>query len=62
MELHLSESERELLDEVLKERHMVLEREICHTDHREFRDMLRQRETMLEDIIERLDAAEIAAD
>ena len=62
MELHLSEAERELLNEVLKERHMVLQREICHTDNREFRQMLRQRETMLEDIIERLDAVEAAAD
>jgi hypothetical protein len=62
MELHLSEAERELLDEVLKERHMVLEREIQHTDNGEFRRMLRARETMLEDLIERLDAVEIAAD
>lgn len=62
MELHLSEPERELLDEILKERHMVLEREISHTDHREFRRILRERETMLEDIIERLDSVDVAAD
>ncbi len=62
MELHLSEAERELLDEILKERHILLEREICHTDNRDFRRILRDRETMLEDIIERLDAAEVAAD
>ena len=62
MDLHLSETERELLDEILRERHLVLEREICHTDHREFRQLLQQRETMLEDIIERLEAVEVAAD
>ncbi len=62
MELHLSEAERELLDEILKERHMILQREICHTDNREFRRVLQERETVLEDIIERLDAVEVAAD
>lgn len=62
MELHLSEAERELVDEILKERHMLLEREICHTDNRDFRHILRERETMLEDIIERLDAVDVAAD
>ena len=62
MELRLSEAERELLDEILRERHMVLEREICHTDHREFRHLLQQRETMLEDIIERLEEVVAAAD
>lgn len=62
MELHLSEAERELLDEVLKERHLLLEREICHTDNREFRRLLQQRETMLEDIIERVDVSDVAAD
>ena len=62
MELHLNEAERELLDEILKERHILLEGEICHTDNRDFRRMLRDRETMLEDLIERLDATEVAAD
>ena len=62
MELHLSEAERELLDEVLRERHMVLQREICHTDNREFRQILHQRETILEDLIEKLEVAEVAAD
>jgi vacuolar-type H+-ATPase subunit E/Vma4 len=62
MELHLTEAERELLDEVLKERHMMLQHEISHTEHREFKKLLQQRETILEDIIERLDAVEAAAD
>ena len=62
MELHLSETERELLDEILKERHMILQREIEHTYNPEFRRFLVQRENMLEDIIERVDVAEIAAD
>ena len=62
MELHLSEAERELLDEILKERHMLLQREICHTDNREFRRLLHERESMLEDIIERVDVTDVAAD
>jgi hypothetical protein len=62
MELHLSEAERELLDEILKERHMVLQREVEHTPNPDFRRLLRGRETILEDLIERLDAAEVAAD
>ena len=62
MELHLSEPERELLDEILKERHMILQREVEHAENREFRRILRERETMLEDIIERVDVENVAAD
>ena len=62
MELHLNDAERELLDDILKERHMLLEHEIEHTGNPEFRRILRQRETMLEDIIERVDTVEVAAD
>lgn len=62
MELHLSEPERELLDEILKERHMLLQHEVEHTANLEFRRFLKQRETMLEDIIERVDVFETAAD
>jgi hypothetical protein len=62
MELHLSEPERELLDEILKERHMILQREVEHAENLEFRRILRERETMLEDIIERVDVENVAAD
>jgi hypothetical protein len=62
MELHLSEPERELLDEILKERHIILQCEIEHTTNPEFRRLLLQRETMLEDVIERVDVTEVAAD
>lgn len=62
MELHLSDAERELLDEILKERHMLLQHEIEHTSNPEFRHFLKQREAMLEDIIERVDLVESAAD
>ena len=61
MELHLSEPERELLDEILKERHILLQREIEHTSNPEFRRFLYLREKMLEDIIERVDVEETAA-
>ena len=62
MELHLSEAERELVNAILKERHIILQREIENTGNRDFRRMLQQRETILEDVIERLDAVEAAAD
>ncbi len=62
MELLLSEDERELLDEILRERHMVLQHEVEHTPNPEFRRLLQQRETMLEDMIERLEVEQVAAD
>ena len=62
MELHLSDAERELLEEILEERHMLLHTEISHTANPEFRHLLQQRENMLEDIIERVTPADVAAD
>ena len=54
MELTLTIEERELLLEILGERHSALLREISHTDHREFKLALLKREKLLESIVSRL--------
>jgi hypothetical protein len=54
MELTLTMEERELLLEILGERHRALLREISHTDHREFKRALLNREKVLESIENRL--------
>ncbi len=54
MELTLTIEEWELLLEVLGERHLALLREISHTDHREFKLVLRRREKLIESVVNRL--------
>ena len=54
MELTLTIEEWELLLEILGERHLALLREISHTDHREFKLILRKREKLLESVVNRL--------
>ena len=54
MELTLTMEEWELLLEILGERHRALLREIAHTDHREFKVLLRKREKLLESVENRL--------
>jgi hypothetical protein len=54
MELTLTIEEWELLLEILGERHLALLREISHTDHREFKLILRKREKLLESVVSRL--------
>ncbi len=54
MELMLTIEERELLLEILSERHSALLREISHTDHRKFKLALRKREKLLESVVDRL--------
>lgn len=62
MELHLSDPERELVDEILKERHMIMQIEVEHAGNSEYRRVLKERETMLEDIIERVDSCTATTD
>jgi hypothetical protein len=52
--LELNETERELLAQVLKNRLAALEVEITHTDHSEFRTLLKERRNLLNGIAERL--------
>lgn len=56
MELTLSYEERELLIELLEERHRQLLREISHTHHHEFRVTLKKHEQVLEGVIGKLRA------
>lgn len=52
MELHLTSEQRQLLQEILEERHRELLREIGHTDHHHFKEVLRKKAKALESILE----------
>jgi len=54
MELTLSAQEVALIQDILEERHLALQREIGRTDQREFKQMLREREKILESVLERV--------
>jgi hypothetical protein len=54
MELTLTVEERELVLEILGQRHRELQREISHTDHHEFKLALRKKEKLLESVENRL--------
>jgi len=51
--LTLSDEERELLFEILEERHRALLHEIWHTDHRDFKVALQKKERILESLLSR---------
>ena len=51
--LTLSDEERELLFEILEERHRVLLREIAHTDHHDFKLKLQKKARLLESLLSR---------
>jgi hypothetical protein len=55
MELKLTDAEHQLLLEILEERHRRILREIWHTDHREFKEKLRQDERLIEAMLNRLE-------
>lgn len=54
MELALTAEDRDLLSEILERRLRELEKEISHTDHREFKALLRGREERIESMLGRL--------
>jgi hypothetical protein len=54
MELTLTVEERDLVLEILGQRHRELLREISHTDHHEFKLALRKKEQLLEPVENRL--------
>lgn len=60
MELTLSAQEQQLLETVLEARYRVLQQEIAHTDHREFKQTLRDNEKVIETILARLRTASMA--
>jgi hypothetical protein len=51
--LTLSDEERALLFEILEERHEALLREIWHTDYREFKFSLQEKEKVLDSLLSR---------
>jgi hypothetical protein len=54
MELTLTIEEREILTRLLEQRHREISKEISHTDHREFRQVLRKNEDTIEGILSQL--------
>jgi len=54
MEVTFSADERELLLELLEERHREMLREISRSKHHEFKQVLRRNERILESVIIRL--------
>ena len=54
MDLVLSAEEQELLLQILEQRHLELQKEILHTDHREFKQVLRKNEKLIESMLNRL--------
>jgi hypothetical protein len=60
MELTLSAQEQQLLEAILEARYRVLQKEIAHTDHREFKQTLREHEKLIESILARLRTATMA--
>ena len=54
MELQLTAEEQELLTGILERRHRELQKEIPHTDHRDFKQTLRHNESIIESLLSRL--------
>jgi hypothetical protein len=51
--LTLTNEERELIQEILEERHRTLLLEISHTDHHHFKAVLRTKAELLESVLSR---------
>ena len=54
MELELTAEDRELLSEILERRLRELQKEISHTDHRQFKALLRGNEKRIESLLRRV--------
>ena len=54
MELHLTSDQRQLLQEILEERHRELLREIAHTDHHHFKEVLRTKARAVESLVDKV--------
>jgi hypothetical protein len=54
LSLSLTDEERDLVQEVLEERHRTLLLEIAHTDHHHFKTVLRKKAELLESVLSRL--------
>lgn len=54
MQLDVSAMELEYLTALLQRDQCMLEHEICRTDHREFKVMLRERERLCEQLLDKV--------
>jgi hypothetical protein len=54
MELVLTGQEQELLKQILEHRLLELQKEISRTHHREFKQVLRNNEQLIESMLDRL--------
>ncbi len=61
MDLHITAQEQELLADVLRHCQRELLLEISHASHQEFKAGLRQREGLLEELLDKLAPAEAGA-
>lgn len=50
----LTDEEKEIIQEILEERHRTLLLEISHTDHHHFKGVLRKKAELLEGVLNRL--------
>lgn len=55
MELILTEEEREFVVQVLEQRHRDMVKEISHTDHHHFKEVLKRKALVLESVLARLE-------
>lgn len=53
LELTLSDEEKDLVQEILEERHRTLLMEIAHTDHQHFKRVLQKKAEMVESLLRR---------
>jgi hypothetical protein len=53
LELTLNEEEKDLVQEILEERHRTLLMEISHTYHHHFKQVLRKKAEMVESLLSR---------
>lgn len=60
MVLDLSLEEQNILAETLANSHRNLEQQICKTDYKEFRTLLRERERVLESVIQKLNQSSLS--
>jgi hypothetical protein len=52
--LHMTDEERELIQDILEERHRTLLLEIAHTDHQHFKTVLRKKAEVIESLLSRM--------
>jgi hypothetical protein len=61
MELKLNLDEQELLADILRHQQRELTLEISHADHYEFKQRLRARAQLLEDVLDKLGVSRLTA-